>query len=205
MACGAPAAGAVGPDMNGLHLTADLYDCRAPAASMTDPERLGLLCRTAVESAGLTLVGEKWHRFPHHQGSPGGVTGALLLAESHLAVHTWPERGGVTLDVYVCNFSQDNSVRARSMLDALAGAFRPARAQRQELQRGNDPGAGDAAGVRMESLNATSMYGFEFSQRLVSRSTRVQHLELLDSPQLGRTLLLEVHFMTSELDELLFL
>lgn len=190
--------------MNGLHLTADLYDCRAPAAFMTDPGRLGLLCRTAVESVGLTLVGEKWHRFPDHQGAPGGVTGALLLAESHLAVHTWPERGGVTLDVYVCNFSQDNSVRARRVLDALAGAFRPARAQRQELARGNDPGADGEAGLRMESLNADSVYGFAFSQRLLSRPTRVQHLELLDSPHLGRTLLLDGHFMTSERDEFFY-
>lgn len=190
--------------MNGLHLTADLYDCRAPAAFMTDSERLGLLCRTAIERVGLTLVGEKWHRFPDHQDSPGGVTGALLLAESHLAVHTWPERGGVTLDVYVCNFSQDNSVRARSVLDALAVAFRPSREQRQELQRGNNPGAAEEAGVRMESLNAASVYGFNFSQRLLSRTTRFQHLELLASPQLGRTLLLDGHFMTSEHDEFFY-
>lgn len=190
--------------MNGLHLTADLYDCRAPAALMTDPARLGLLCRIAIERVGLTLVGEKWHRFPGHGGSPGGVTGALLLAESHLAVHTWPERGGVTLDVYVCNFSEDNSERARGVLDALAGAFRPARAQRQELQRGNGPRADDEAGLRMESLNAGSVYGFSFSQRLLSRPTRVQHLELLDSPQLGRTLLLDGHFMTSERDEFFY-
>lgn len=190
--------------MHGLHLTADLYSCRSPLALMTDPERLGQLCRGAIESAGLTLVAEKWHSFPEHHGSPGGVTGALLLAESHLAVHTWPERAGVTLDVYVCNFSQDNSARARSVLDALSGAFRPARSQRQELQRGDDVGTADEAGVRLESLNAHSMYGFRFAQRLLSQPTQFQHLELLESPQLGRTLLLDGHFMTSERDEFFY-
>lgn len=190
--------------MHGLHLTADLYGCRSPVALMTDPQRLGLLCRCAIEAVGLTLVGEKWHAFPDHGGSPGGVTGALLLAESHLAVHTWPERGGVTLDVYVCNFSQDNSARARSLLDALAGAFRPSRSQRQELQRGDDAGAQGESGLRLESLNADSVYGFRFSQRLLSRPTRFQHLELLESPQLGRTLLLDGHFMTSERDEFFY-
>ncbi len=189
--------------MNGLHLTADLYGCRAPAALMTDPEHLGQLCRCAIEAAGLTLVGEKWHVFPDHEGSPGGVTGALLLAESHLAVHTWPERGGVTLDVYVCNFSQDNSDRARSVLDALAGAFRPARSQRQELRRGDEEAAGEGE-MRLESLNADSVYGFRFSQRLLARPTPFQQLELLDSPQLGRTLLLDGHFMTSERDEFFY-
>ena len=42
--------------MNGLHLTADLYDCRSSAALMTDADRLGLLCRTETERVGLTLV-----------------------------------------------------------------------------------------------------------------------------------------------------
>jgi len=52
-----------------------------------------------VQAAGLTPVDGVFHRFP----LPGGVTGVVLLAESHVAVHTWPERGAVTLDVYVCN------------------------------------------------------------------------------------------------------
>ena len=90
--------------MQGLHLTADLYDCACDVSVMTDAETLAALCRTHTLDVGLTLVGEKWHTFPDYQGEPGGVTGMLLLAESHLAIHTWPERGGVTLDVYVCNF-----------------------------------------------------------------------------------------------------
>jgi spermidine synthase len=190
--------------MNGLHVTADLYECRAPAALMTNADRLGVLCRSAIEEAGLTLVAEKWHAFPDHEGSPGGLTGALLLAESHVAVHTWPERGGVTLDVYVCNFSQDNSDRARNVLDTLAIVFRPLRSQRQELQRGDDTGTAGEAGIRLESLSADTVYGFRFARRLLWRSTPFQQLELLESAQLGRTLLLDGHFMTSERDEFFY-
>jgi spermidine synthase len=47
------------------------------------------------------------------KASPG-VTGTVLLAESHLAIHTWPETGSVTIDVYVCNFSADNSGKAHA-------------------------------------------------------------------------------------------
>jgi S-adenosylmethionine decarboxylase len=121
--------------MNGLHLTADLTDCSAQAAgqpAMCDPQALRRLCLHAVRSVGLTPVGELFHRFP----APGGVTGVVLLAESHLAVHTWPESGAVTLDAYVCNVSADNSAAAEQLIAQLIAAFAPRHVQRQALQRG---------------------------------------------------------------------
>ena len=121
--------------MQGLHLTADLRDCRGDAASMTDPSRLRKLCLAAVAAAGLTPVGELFQRFPIGAVSDqNGITGVVLLAESHLAVHTWPELGGVTIDAYVCNFSADNSARAHALVDALVAAFAPARVVRQQLE-----------------------------------------------------------------------
>jgi len=118
--------------MDGLHLTADLRGCAAQCAAMTDRAALRTLCLAAVEQAGLRPVGELFHRFP----PPGGITGVVLLAESHLAVHTWPEIESVTLDVYVCNVGVDNSMRAEALIDALLAAFTPRDVQRQRLQRG---------------------------------------------------------------------
>jgi S-adenosylmethionine decarboxylase proenzyme len=123
--------------MQGLHLTADLSGCAPAAAAMTQAEALRTLCLDAARSAGLTPVGELFHRFtPLAPGTPPGVTGVLLLAESHLAVHTWPERGAVTLDVYVCNAGADHSGRAEQALAALIAGFAPGHVQRQQLQRG---------------------------------------------------------------------
>ena len=68
--------------------------------------------------------------------APGGVTGVVLLAESHLAVHTWPEIDAATLDVYVCNLGADNSARAELVLAALIEAFAPLVVERRALQRG---------------------------------------------------------------------
>ncbi len=118
--------------MQGLHLTADLRGCAPALPAMGEPQALRTLCLKAVAGAGLQAVGELFHRFP----APGGVTGVVLLAESHLAVHTWPELGGVTLDVYVCNLHGDNSARAEALLAALEAAFAPAVSERQRLQRG---------------------------------------------------------------------
>lgn len=119
--------------MNGLHFTADIAGCDPTRAVMTDTAALRSLCLQAVADAGLTAVGELFHTFP----APGGITGVVLLAESHLAVHTWPELGAVTLDAYVCNIGQDNSERARQMVEALVAAFKPQQVVLGEAQRGS--------------------------------------------------------------------
>lgn len=121
--------------MNGLHLTADLHGCDGEAPALRDAARLRATCLDAVRAAGLQPVSELFHTFPQ----PGGVTGVVLLAESHLAVHTWPELGAVTLDVYVCNLHGDNSARAEALLAALERAFEPARCEHHRVLRGAMP------------------------------------------------------------------
>ena len=117
--------------MQGLHLTADLRGC-ARAPLLCDADALRALCRAEVHAAGLQSVGELFHPF----GAGQGVTGVVLLAESHLALHTWPELKAVTVDVYVCNLGVDNSARARNLLDRLLLAFAAERVERHELHRG---------------------------------------------------------------------
>jgi S-adenosylmethionine decarboxylase len=102
---------------------------------LTDIDALRALCLAAVTDAGLLAVSELFHRFDPHADRQSGITGVVLLAESHLAVHTWPEIGGVTIDAYVCNFSADNSARAQRLMDTLVAAFAPARLSRQRLER----------------------------------------------------------------------
>ena len=134
--------------MKGLHITAELHGCPARGAALTDNGSLRRLCLHAVQRAGLTPVGELFHTFavPGGQGGgPSGITGVVLLAESHLAVHTWPELAAVTLDAYVCNFGSDNSDRARQMVDALVAAFEPAHIERRETMRGSEAALSQAS------------------------------------------------------------
>lgn len=130
--------------MHGLHLTADLSGCRADAPLMLDAGALRALCRRAAEEAGLAAVGECFHAFPSENGEPRGVTGVLLLAESHLAVHTWPELGAVTLDVYVCHRHADNSARAERAIAVLLAAFAPATVSRRSIERDRPRAAASA-------------------------------------------------------------
>lgn len=122
--------------MQGLHLTADLHHCCCDATLLVDAAALLQLCVTAVEAAGLQAVNQLVHAFPAVGGQPSGVTATVLLAESHLCIHTWPELQAVTLDVYVCNFGGDHSAKAHSLMDALLAVFKPESADRHELHRG---------------------------------------------------------------------
>lgn len=122
--------------MNGLHLIADLHDCRCPSKLLLDAGGLETFCVDACVRHGLSVVGRLFHPFQDAAGQPAGVTGTVVLAESHLAIHTWPEVAGVTLDVYVCNFSGDNSARAHALFDEVVAAFSPAHLEKQVVQRG---------------------------------------------------------------------
>ena len=122
--------------MRGLHLTADLRGCRCDAHWLTDAQRVGALCLDAVAAAGLRAVGQFFYTFPATAHGPGGVTATVLLAESHLCVHTWPELRGATMDVYVCNVSGDHSAAARALMARLIAHFDPAHVERHALMRG---------------------------------------------------------------------
>lgn len=105
----------------GLHLIGDLYGCDSDPRLMTDADYLEAFCKQAVADAGLTTVGSLFHSF----GEGCGVTGVVVLAESHLSLHTWPEDGYVTLDVYVCSYDCDNSSKAEALFKTMMNAFDP--------------------------------------------------------------------------------
>lgn len=123
--------------MQGLHLVADLSGCQAPRPYLQDEQVLLAACLQAVQDSGLRAVGQLAVRFPlAPDGSGGGVTATVLLAESHLCVHTWPENNAVTLDIYVCNRSADHSAKAQGLMEKMLALFAPGQVQRQSWARG---------------------------------------------------------------------
>jgi len=125
--------------MNGLHILAEFHACKGDRRLLLEAEPLAALCRRVCKGAGLEVVAEAFHQF-----AGAGATGALVLAESHLAIHTWPELESVTLDLYVCNYSQDNRAAAEAAYDALRTQFKPGRVVRRDVARGDPDSAGGA-------------------------------------------------------------
>jgi spermidine synthase/S-adenosylmethionine decarboxylase len=121
--------------MKGLHILAEFRQCRCAPALLTESAAIERLCLDTCQAAGLSVVGALLQPFGTPE-CPAGATGAVILAESHLALHTWPEQNAVTLDLYVCNFSRDNRAAAEDAYARLLAAFAPERVTRRNVWRG---------------------------------------------------------------------
>lgn len=82
-------------ETRGRHLLLELIDCDVNV--LDDASRLEEVLRGAAEAAGATVISAAFHRF-----MPQGVTGVLLLKESHISIHTWPERRYAAVDLFTC-------------------------------------------------------------------------------------------------------
>jgi S-adenosylmethionine decarboxylase proenzyme len=79
----------------GVHLLAEYHGCAE--ALLDDPVALEALLREAAAAAGTKVLHGIFHRFQPH-----GASGVLLIEESHLSIHTWPEAGYAAVDFYTC-------------------------------------------------------------------------------------------------------
>ena len=98
----------------------------ADAAVLADAPRLRAILQAAAAGGGATVVGEAFHVFPN-----GGVTGVLVLAQSHLSIHTWPELRLANIDLLTYG-----DVDADAVLDVLRTALRPERLEVVQVTRG---------------------------------------------------------------------
>jgi spermidine synthase len=177
--------------MNGLHLIGDLTGCRCDPQLLLDGERFRAKCLDMVSASGLTTMDATFHQF---EGS--GFTGTVVLAESHLAIHTWPERQGLTLDVYVCNYSADNSAKARKLFDLLVAYFQPAEVAKTEVDRGEH--------LLMEPLNDTTGFYIKAKRQLGDWQTRFQKMQIYETAHYGKIFRLDGYNMTSEKEEFVY-
>ena len=108
----------------GHHLLAEFTGC--DASSLADLGRVTSAMLQAAEASGATVVTHSFHHF-----SPHGVSGAVIIAESHLAIHTWPEHGFAAVDFFSCG-----GVDMERGLAVLKAAFGATEETRLELERG---------------------------------------------------------------------
>ena len=96
----------------GNHLLVELYDC--PSERLNDAPLLERTLEDSARDAGATVVISSFYPF-----SPHGVSGVVIITESHLAIHTWPERGYAAVDVFTCGTLVDAEAIALSIIHAL--------------------------------------------------------------------------------------
>ena len=96
----------------GKHLLLELKDCDREVLN-----DLGLLKSTllaAASEAGATVLGESFHQF-----NPHGVSGVVIIAESHLFIHTWPECGYAAVDIFTCGDTVQSDKAAQKLIREL--------------------------------------------------------------------------------------
>lgn len=107
----------------GVHIIADFWFSK----SITNTRQLKHLLMKAAKESNSTPLEISLHKF-----SPQGLTGVVLVAESHIAIHTWPEIGYMALDIFTCG----KNIKPQKALAFLKKELKPKRVFIKELQRG---------------------------------------------------------------------
>jgi len=112
-----------GQTFAGSHLLVEVWDGK----NLTDPEIVNRILSDAATAAGATIL----HSHMHHFSPFGGVSGVVLLAESHISIHTWPERNYAAVDIFMCGACDPHLA-----VPVLERGFGAANLNVQEIRRG---------------------------------------------------------------------
>ncbi len=107
------------------HLLVDLHGC--PADLLNDVAALETVMVEAAQRAGATVINSMFHHF-----SPFGVSGVVVIQESHLTIHTWPEQGFAAIDLFTCG----TQTRPRRALTHLKRALQCTQIEVRQFMRG---------------------------------------------------------------------
>ncbi len=109
----------------GKHVLIELYNCDVEI--IKNHEMIQEIMNEAAKVAGCTIVNSLFHKF-----NPYGVSGAVIVQESHLTIHTWPEYGYVAIDIFVCG----NDVYPFKAQKYLENMLKSTKSESTELFRG---------------------------------------------------------------------
>ncbi|NEP06199.1 MULTISPECIES: adenosylmethionine decarboxylase [Okeania] len=140
----------------GTHLVVDAW--QSPAELLNDSERIRCSLIDAITAGGATLIDLCVHQF-----SPHGVTATATLAESHIAIHTWPELGYFAADLFFCGHGNPHKA-----VEILETALQAKQIKLTEIKRGFDPGMG----VQDTSTKDRNVNSFTEKQALKPRRFR---------------------------------
>jgi len=112
-------------DPLGEHYLIELYNCKNEV--LDNLSRIKETLLEAARMAGATIIDERFHQF-----SPQGVSGVIVIAESHLSIHTWPELGYAALDLFTCS----HDLKINRALDLLKEVFEPEDLDVRYISRG---------------------------------------------------------------------
>lgn len=176
----------------GSHVLADVSGSASPLLN-DGPGLEALLVRAAVD-AGATVLSRH-----HHAFEPQGVTAVVVLAESHVSIHTWPEWGGATLDAYTCGAADPER-----LIDLVIGGLAPENIRRATVPR-VVPGGPDEPAFRFaEFITPADRYEHDLAEIYVTGTSDYQDYLIGRSEAWGRMLVLDGVVQSTEADEFIY-
>jgi len=198
----------------GRHIIVEYYDC--PAEILSDVTHIEQAMIQAARDADATIINSTFHHF-----SPFGVSGVVVIQESHLAIHSWPEFGYAAVDVFTCGDQVDPWLCYQSLLKSLqaghGSAMEMGRGQRSLLKPVEDAEVREQYQTP-ESVKAIQTRNIWFTERdddialslrhtgevLYRAQSPYQKVEVFDTYAYGKLLVLDGKVMTTDQDEYVY-
>ncbi len=176
----------------GSHVLADISGSTSPL--LDDGVGLEALLVGAAEEVGATVLSRH-----HHSFQPQGVTAVVVLAESHVSIHTWPEWGGATLDAYTCGAADPER-----LIDLVIEGLAPTNVRRATVPR-VVPGGPDEPAFRFaEFITPADRYEHDIAEVYVSGTSEFQDYLIGRSDAWGRMLVLDGVVQSTDADEFIY-
>lgn len=193
----------------GWQCVIDLHHCKTPHLDNIDWVRQTMI--EAAVRAEATVVSEQFHRFLPH-----GISGVVVIGESHLAVHIWPERGFAAVDIFTCN----SRLKTHAAAEWLINAFDAQDPRISNFGRGHNnaqpadrelytsPSRANSAAPRddlyIDQDDVNGGHWFVSTRTIASQQTRHQLAEIVEFAHFGRALLLDGSLQSVERDEYIY-
>ena len=193
----------------GRHLLLELFDCDSDAINNLEAVKGALV--EAAKRAQATIVDVVFHEF-----NPFGISGVVVIAESHLSIHTWPEYRYAAVDIFSCGDVLQPEVAANYLVEQ----FGAERTSVVELQRGHVPqrrGADRQQEPGRRQLITPQSYKWFFEtttaveghmhaivRTIVEAQTKFQHVEIMETASYGKVLVLDGRIQSSQADEFIY-
>ena len=173
----------------GRQLIAEFIYCSGKI--LNDRKALERALKEGIEGSGLSLV-----NITSKQFDPVGITTIAVISESHIAIHTYPEAGHASIDIFTC---ANGSKKVKDLLKRLRKSLQPKTVRIMEINRGNP-----LTVKQKDWITSFSGTGFEvkyhIDRTLLSKRTEFQQLDIIENSSFGRMMFLDKDLQIAEKD-----
>lgn len=199
----------------GRHIIAELYNCKVE--KIDDVLFVEQSMLEAAQKSGATVINSTFHHF-----SPYGVSGVIVIQESHFSIHCWPEYGYASIDIYTCGDTVDPWIAYEFLKESLGAshgstmelnrgqsnlisANNISKNELHEVRKDNNPKIKTSRNVWFTERNDNIALSLKYNgERLYSMSSEFQKVEIYETEALGRILVLDGRIACAEEDEYVY-